>query len=120
VLDAADTAYRVAFLDAVNAFLAGIDEASFAPLAAIERLKWHLVRRRALDELLEVVRFQREELPGRAPVRVGARWYGDFPFRSDARLAIPPEVYRVPAPWRRLVPEPLKRLVRGVLGRRPA
>ena len=31
------------------------------PLPAIQRLKWHLVRRRALPELLEVLRFQQDE-----------------------------------------------------------
>ena len=61
-LDVADEEYRELFLDRVNAFLDGASARIFKPLPAIERLKWHLVRRRLMPELLEVVRFQKEEL----------------------------------------------------------
>ena len=69
--------------------------ARLPPAAAIDRLKWHLVRRKLLPELLEVLRFQKEDLSTTPPVRVRRRWYGDYPFRDDPRLKIPASVYRL-------------------------
>jgi CDP-glycerol glycerophosphotransferase len=94
-LDAADEAYRQLFLERVNAFLEQASDRIFKPLPAIERLKWHLIRRRLMPELLEVIRFQKEELGRTPPVRVHGRWYGDYPFRTDRRLKIPSSIYRV-------------------------
>ena len=59
-LDVADEEYRALFLDRVNAFLDQASDKIFKPLVAIERLKWHFVRRRMMPELLEVIRFQKE------------------------------------------------------------
>jgi CDP-glycerol glycerophosphotransferase len=95
ILDSADDDYRALFLDRVNAFLDTVDEKAFEPLLAIDRLKWHLVRRRLMPELIDVLRFQREQLQGTPPVQIGGRWYGDYPFRGDSRLAIPDSVYRL-------------------------
>jgi CDP-glycerol glycerophosphotransferase len=94
-LDMADDEYRGLFLDRVNAFLDGTSERIFKPLPAIERLKWHLIRRRLMPELLEVVRFQKEEIFRTPPLRIRGRWYGDYPFRTDRRLRIPESVYRL-------------------------
>jgi CDP-glycerol glycerophosphotransferase len=94
-LDVADDEYRALFLDRVNTFLDGTSNRSFAPLPAIERLKWHLVRRRLMPELLEVVRFQKEEMYRTPPLRIRGRWYGDYPFRTDRRLKVPQSVYRL-------------------------
>lgn len=93
VLDGATEEYKADFLDRVNAFLDDAHEGIFDRLPAIERLKWHLVRRRLMPELLEVLRFQREELIDTPPVEIGGRWYGDYPFRVDERLKIPLSVY---------------------------
>jgi CDP-glycerol glycerophosphotransferase len=95
VLDTAGDEYRELFLDRVNAFLHPAGERIYRDLPAVERLKWHLVRRRAMPELLEVLRFQREELDETPAVRIGGRFYGDYPYRTDARLAIPKEVFRL-------------------------
>jgi CDP-glycerol glycerophosphotransferase len=95
ILDSADDDYRELFLDRVNAFLDTVDEKVFEPLLAIDRLKWHLVRRRLMPELIEVLRFQREALAGTPPVQSGGRWYGDYPFRGDSGLAIPESIYRL-------------------------
>ena len=94
-LDRGDDEYRELFLEKVNALLDSADDDIYDGLTALERLKWHLVRRRLMPELLEVLRFQREEMAERAPVRIGRHWYGDYPFRSDERLAIPQSVYRL-------------------------
>jgi CDP-glycerol glycerophosphotransferase len=95
VLPHADEAYRALFLDEVNAFLDTISPKAFEPLPAIERLKWALVRRRLMPQLLEVIRFQRTELNDTVPVEVDGRWYGDYPFRADAALGLPPDVYEL-------------------------
>src|SRR4051812_25022199 len=92
-LASADEEYRELFLDKVNAFLDRAPKGIYDPLPAIERLRWHLVRRRLMPELLEVLRFQREELRDRPPIEIRGRWYGDYPFREDERLKIPSSVY---------------------------
>jgi CDP-glycerol glycerophosphotransferase len=92
-LTIADEGYRELFLDRVNAFLDRAPKRIFDPLPAIERLKWYLVRRRLMPELLEVIRFQKEELRETPPVKIRGRWYGDYPFRDDPRLRIPRSVY---------------------------
>jgi CDP-glycerol glycerophosphotransferase len=95
VLPIAGEEYRRLFLDLVNEFVDRADEWALQQPLAIERLKWQLVRRRALPELLEVLRFADEELGERPPIRVGRHWYGDYPFRTDERLRIPAKVFRL-------------------------
>ena len=94
-LDIADDDYVELFLDRVNAYLDRASPRIYDPLPAIERLKWHLVRRRLVPELREVLRFQRTELASTPPVQVRGKWYGDYPFRLDRRLRIPRSVYRL-------------------------
>jgi CDP-glycerol glycerophosphotransferase len=94
-LTIADEEYRELFLDRVNAFLDRAPKHIFDPLPAIERLKWYLVRRRLMPELLEVIRFQKEEMKERPPLLIRGKWYGDYPFRTDARLRIPRSVYQL-------------------------
>jgi CDP-glycerol glycerophosphotransferase len=91
----ADDAYRTCFLTRVNALL---DDAGTRPLrglGALDRLKWHLVRRGLVDELVEVLRFQQKRRAATPPQRRLGRWYGDYPFRDDARLGIPRSTYRL-------------------------
>jgi len=101
VLDQADDAYRTVFLERANAFLdragPGVEDA----LPAIQRLKWHLVRRRLFPELLEVLAFERSELPARPRTVIRGRAYGDYPFLRDPELAIPRRVYRLDTTRRR-------------------
>lgn len=93
VLDAADEGYRRLFLDEAGALLDRFGPGAENGLPAIQRLKWHLVRRGLLDELLEVLSFERSG--GRGRTRwIGPRRYGDYPFLGDDRLAIPRAVYR--------------------------
>jgi CDP-glycerol glycerophosphotransferase len=101
-LDAGDDAYRELFLDLANAFLDRAGPGVEDPLPAIQRLKWHLVRRRALPELLEVLRFEQTELRANPKVWIGGRAYGDYPFLDDARLNIPRSVYRLDTGRRRV------------------
>jgi CDP-glycerol glycerophosphotransferase len=95
VLPRADDEYRRLFLDLANEFIDRADSWALDQPQAIDRLKWELVRRRALPELLEVLRFEEEDLPDVPPVRVGRRWYGDYPYRNDGQLNIPARTYRL-------------------------
>jgi CDP-glycerol glycerophosphotransferase len=98
ILETADDEFRRLFLDRANGFLHRADDPRVLdqPLA-IERLKWELVRRRALPELLEVLRFQAESLAETPPIRLADAWYGDYPFREDPRLGLSPAVCRLDA-----------------------
>jgi CDP-glycerol glycerophosphotransferase len=119
VLDVAGDDYRQAFLELVNAFLDRAGDDPFDRLAPIERLKWHLVRRRLMPELLEVLRFQREDLAHTPPVRVRGRWYADYPFRAAAaELGIPDSVYRLSrrSQAARLLPEGARNRLRRAVG----
>jgi len=95
VLDNAAEDERHLFLDLANDFLDRAGAEVLEQPLAIDRLKWQLVRRRALPELLEVLRFADEELADTPPVREGGHWYGDYPYRTDERLGIPRPVYRL-------------------------
>jgi CDP-glycerol glycerophosphotransferase len=48
-----------------------------------------------MPELLEVLRFQRQDHDATAPLQIDGRFYGDFPFWDDERLGIPREVFRL-------------------------
>ena len=95
ILDSADDETRGLFLELVNDFLDRADPRALDQPVAIERLKWQLVRRRALPELLEVLRFQDEDLEETPPLRRLGGWFGDYPYRRDRRLGISRSVYRL-------------------------
>ncbi|MCW2989969.1 MAG: sle [Solirubrobacterales bacterium] len=96
VLPHADEDYKALFLDRVNAFCDTISAKAFEPLTAIERVKWALVRARRMDELLEVIRFQREDLNETVPVEIDGRWYGDYPYlRECEALGVPRSAYEL-------------------------
>lgn len=95
VLDAADDSYREQFFDLANDYLDRASAEVTTPLPAIQRLKWHLVRRRALPEILTVLEFENREIDTRPPLRRGKQWYGDYPFFDDETRDIPRAVYRL-------------------------
>ncbi|MFC6931884.1 CDP-glycerol glycerophosphotransferase family protein [Actinomadura yumaensis] len=95
-MDAGDDGYRTRFLDLANAYLDDAVPGVLDDLPAIERLKWHLVRRRMVPELLEVLTFQKSrEMAGAGVVRKGRHYYGRYPFLDDPAVGVPREVYRL-------------------------
>ncbi|PSK92948.1 CDP-glycerol:poly(glycerophosphate) glycerophosphotransferase [Murinocardiopsis flavida] len=96
VLDDAGEEFRAEFLRLGNDYLDTVDPATLPRLKSIERLKWHLVRRSMLPELLEVLTFNKsvEQRKARA-VRHGTRYYSEYPFKDDPAAAVPREVYRL-------------------------
>jgi CDP-glycerol glycerophosphotransferase len=96
VLPSAEEEYRRLFLEIVNGFIDQAHPWCLEQPLAIDRVKWQLVRRRALPELLETLRFEDEELVTKPPVHGrGGRWYGDYPYRDDRHLGLPAAAYRL-------------------------
>ncbi len=91
----ADPDERVDLLDRLDDFLDRAAPEVFAGLPAIQRLAWHLVRRRAVEELREVLRFEVEGTHRVPPVRRLRHWYGDYPFRRNRALRVPRDVYQL-------------------------
>ena len=95
-LDEADDEFRSLFLELVNDYFDRARPDVFDDLPALGRLKWHLVRRWLMPELLEVLRFEHAgEIAWTPVVRRGRKLYGDYPFRGDEDLGIPDEIYRL-------------------------
>jgi glycosyltransferase involved in cell wall biosynthesis len=95
-LDQATDEFRDEFMRLVNDFFDRADPTVFDHLPALQRLEWHLVRRRRLPELLEVIRFEKSGLAAWHPwIRQGRAIYGGYPFRGDPQLAVPKDVYRI-------------------------
>ncbi|MQA93830.1 MAG: glycosyltransferase [Streptosporangiales bacterium] len=94
VLPEADAAFRHLFLELASEFLAQVAPGVVDELPAIMRLKWHLVARRRLPELLEVLAYERrgESIP---TVRRRGRLYAAYPYFEDPELGVPRHVYRL-------------------------
>jgi CDP-glycerol glycerophosphotransferase len=93
LLDEADDAYRALFVARVGELLEDVPRRAFDALPAIDRLKWHLIRRGRMDEAVAVIRFAKQG--GAVAVRERGRYYGDYPFRGDGALAVPRATYRL-------------------------
>ncbi|WP_344439051.1 CDP-glycerol glycerophosphotransferase family protein, partial [Actinomadura bangladeshensis] len=94
VLGEADEEFRVRFMELAQSFLAQADRSALEALPAMMRLKWHLVGRGLVPELLEVLAYERRGL--RIPVtRRLWRYYAKYPFWGDRRLRVPRRVFRL-------------------------
>ncbi|WP_207924238.1 CDP-glycerol glycerophosphotransferase family protein, partial [Actinomadura bangladeshensis] len=94
VLDEADEEFRSRFVELAHGFLEQADRTALDDLPAMMRLKWHLVGRGLMPELLRVLEYERRGL--RIPVtRRLWRHYAKYPFWGDRRLRIPRRVYRL-------------------------
>ncbi|MFJ9826128.1 CDP-glycerol glycerophosphotransferase family protein [Streptomyces sp. NPDC101160] len=95
VLDEGGAEFREEFLNGAGDFLSRIDPEVFGQLDVSLRLKCHLIREGRLEELLDLITFERET--GRAiPVtRSGMRHFADYPVLDKAKGAVPRDVLRV-------------------------
>jgi CDP-glycerol glycerophosphotransferase len=91
LLHEADDAYRATFMSAAGELLADAPARICDGLSAIDRVKWRLVALGRLDELVEVLRFQRGPRRDGPPVRRRLRYYGRYPHRDD----LPRATYRL-------------------------
>ena len=96
VLGAADDDYRRAFQKLAVPFIEAVDDAAFAELPSMLRLKYHLLREGRFEELLEVLDFDRSGQTARAElVRRRGRWYARYPFFADTDRGVPDGMYRL-------------------------
>ncbi|WP_338675197.1 bifunctional glycosyltransferase family 2 protein/CDP-glycerol:glycerophosphate glycerophosphotransferase [Streptomyces sp. SCSIO 30461] len=93
VLPDADEEYRHAFMEWSNEFLDEAAENVIDDLDAASRVKWHLVRSRKLDELLEVIAFERKGGP--MPVRRRLHRYLNYPYLGDREIGLDKKTYRL-------------------------
>ncbi|HEU5159010.1 MAG TPA: CDP-glycerol glycerophosphotransferase family protein [Streptosporangiaceae bacterium] len=92
-LGRADGDYRRRFRELSGAYLAQVDASVFDGLPAITRLRYHLLRRGLLDELLEVLDFEAGGTRRAGLVRKRRRWYAKYPFFGSRD--IPDSVYEL-------------------------
>ena len=83
-----DDEYRELFMQWAGVFLAGCGRGVCDDLTAIDRAKYHLVRRGRLDDLLELIAFQREDALSTPPRRRGGRYYANYPVLAVPRAAL--------------------------------
>jgi CDP-glycerol glycerophosphotransferase len=95
ILDQADAEYRRTFIEGAQRILDCVSPRMLAGLRAIDRLKWHLVARGLDEELVEVLRFEHENVAEARPIRRNGRFYGDYPFRTDRKLGLPSSAFRL-------------------------
>lgn len=94
LLAQADPAFQTQFMESAGDFLSRVDPETLEKLPALARLKWHLVGRGLLAELLEVVAYEakREVMP---VVRGLHHRYAKYPFFEDKTVNVPKSIYRV-------------------------
>ena len=95
VADQGDREYRGALRDHIGGFVRSVDRGVLEDLRAIDRLKYHLLERGLLDELLHVLAFERTHLRLSGTVGEGEKLYGDYPYLDDPEMAVPRAVYRL-------------------------
>ncbi|MGW7430301.1 CDP-glycerol glycerophosphotransferase family protein [Streptomyces sp. NPDC054861] len=95
VLDEAGDEFRTLFMSGAADFLSRVDPRIMPRLTVSLRLKCHLISEGRLEELLDLLAFERET--GRAvPVtRQGLRHFADYPVIDRAKGEVPRQVLRV-------------------------
>lgn len=93
ILPETDEAFRTLFLQLANDYLNRVDPSVLDELPAIMRLKWHLVRKHKMAELLEVLAYERKKES--IPVVRRLHRYAKYPFFDDGFAGIPKELYRL-------------------------
>ncbi|MBR8742476.1 CDP-glycerol glycerophosphotransferase family protein [Nocardiopsis sp. MG754419] len=97
-LDDADAPVRDTAIDLLNAYLDHVDGALLRALPVLDRLLYHLVRKRRVDDVLEVATFAKSvEIKKATAVRQGLGYYIRYPFfeTDDPAKAVPRELYRL-------------------------
>ena len=82
-LDNVDKEYIQHFVDIVNPFISRLHPEAFRRLSAINKLKYRLLQDEKINELLEVIRFEKEQIKYVKPVRRKGRFYIYYPYSSS-------------------------------------
>ncbi|WP_145794138.1 bifunctional glycosyltransferase/CDP-glycerol:glycerophosphate glycerophosphotransferase [Kitasatospora atroaurantiaca] len=93
VLPDADEEFREVFLQRTNDFLDTVDQDLIETLPTVDRLKWTLVRKRLMPELLAVLEHQRKRAP--LPVVRRVHRYAALPGYKDRDVPVPRKTYRL-------------------------
>lgn len=93
VLDEAGSEFRDLFLTGASDFLSRVDPAVFPKLPVSLRLKCHLIQEKRLDELMELLAYERETGRAVPVVRQGLRHFADYPVLTGE--SVPRSVLRV-------------------------
>ncbi len=97
-LRSVDPQIRSAVVDLLNEFLDHVPAAQLRSLSVLDRLLYHLVRKRRIDDLIEVGVFAGSvEIKNTRVVRRGLAYYISYPFFEDTDPAkeVPREIYRL-------------------------
>jgi CDP-glycerol glycerophosphotransferase len=94
LLDEADEEFQREFVRLARTFMLQAHPDVLDSVTAIERLKWHLIERGMLDELLEVVSFEKLNPRGAPAVTRLGRVYAKLPFYGDRRTRVPRRIFR--------------------------
>jgi len=96
LVDVGDLAYARRVVDVAQQYLRQVDPRVVRELPSRDRLKYHFVARDMIPELTEVVRSGKDPEERLRPVeRVGARVYGNYPYRGDPEVGVPDDVYKL-------------------------
>lgn len=96
VLGEAGEEYVRAFRDGAVPFLERCAPAARDRLPVSLRLKYHLLQQGKIEELREVLDFERSgQAYAAAPVRRRRRWHAGYPFLGDPEHGVPDSVYRL-------------------------
>ena len=90
-LDRVENSYIEHFVKIVNPFLTQLHPEAFNRLSAINKLKYKLLQEEKIEELLNVLSFEKKELKYTKPRKKQGRYYGIYPYRS----AFPEEIFDV-------------------------
>ncbi|WP_289010019.1 bifunctional glycosyltransferase family 2 protein/CDP-glycerol:glycerophosphate glycerophosphotransferase, partial [uncultured Thermomonospora sp.] len=90
-----DATYWQVLQTSVNELAVHAEEEIFNGMSAFKRLKYHLVQRGMLDELLEVLVFQQREISTTEVVLRKGRWYACYPYFDDPERGVPDSVYDI-------------------------
>ncbi|QNP72747.1 CDP-glycerol glycerophosphotransferase family protein [Streptomyces roseirectus] len=96
VLDEAGDEFRELFMTGAADFLGRVDPTVFPRLPVSLRLKCHLIQEKRLEELMELLAYERETGRAVPVVRQGLKHFANYPVLSG-KGAVPREVLRVDA-----------------------
>ncbi|PJM73832.1 hypothetical protein CS006_01260 [Bifidobacterium primatium] len=87
-LGSVDEDYQRTVIDMLADYLPRVSDQAFANIRAIDRLKYHYIRRHDLESLLKVLKFEKR---GMKTLRVkydrsDGQYYGNYPFGEDKSL----------------------------------
>ncbi|SHK99699.1 bifunctional glycosyltransferase/CDP-glycerol:glycerophosphate glycerophosphotransferase [Actinacidiphila paucisporea] len=95
VLSEAGDEFRQAFMDGSRDFLSRVDPEVLTSLPVPMRLKCHFITEGLVDDVLELVQYERDFGKAIPVARSGLRHYADYPQLNGRQVPVPREVLRL-------------------------